>query len=298
MNTESITQSIIEGQTSEPAPEVNNEPLNVNNEENNIELKPDNDLSRRLAIIAKKEKALMQKQQEHQQKMKDLEEKYSKLSQWEELDKLAQENPSEFFKKKGLSFEQIQQKMLESMPDDEIDPIQKQLKELQSKLAQKDDEYKKLLDERFSQEKDSEKQKQIEEQSKHYAQELNSFIETNKEEFDLVNTFGASQEVFNVVKEVYLRTAEKGQPKLLDMKEACALYEKKLEEQVKTLLQSNKVKKLLGTYEEENPLSQVLGQFTIDDTFTATSANSPELKTEAERVKAAAKLFESQFKQL
>ena len=80
--------------------------------------------------------------------------------------------------------------------------------------------------------------------------------------------------------------------------EGCELYEKKLEETVHGMSKSDKVKKILGLVNGEGDfLSQLVsGQKTIDDSFSQSSANSPELKTEEERLRAAAKLFEQQLK--
>jgi hypothetical protein len=289
MSTEAITQAI-----------VNEFSAPVESTENAVEaIEPqgDSDLAQRLAIVAKKEKSYYEKRKQDEVKNKSLEERYEKLKEWEELDKLATENPSEFFKKKGLSFEQIQQKMLESMQDDELDPIQKQLKELQAKLASKDDEYKKLMDDKFSERESAQKQQEIEEQSKFYNQELKKFIGENLDDYDLINTFEAAEEVFNVIKTVYLKTSENGNPKLLAFKEACDLYEKKLEEVAQNMTKSKKVAKIFGTnIGEEDIFGKVSGQTTLDDSFSSSSAHSPELKTDAERLRAAAKLFEQQLK--
>lgn len=286
MSTEAITQGIISEVTT-PTEQVEQPVETVNN---------DPDFSSKLAILAKKEKSILQKAQEHQQKMKELEEKMSKLQQWEELDKLAQDNPAEFFKKKGLSFEQIQQKMLESLGDEDLDPIQRQLKELQNKLASKDDEVKKLLEETLLEREKKAKEQEIEEQSKYYAQELKKHIDSKSEEYDLIKTFGAEDEVFNVIKTVYLKTAETGAPKLMSFDEACGLYEKKLEELVSGMQKSKKVSKIFGVSDIDDPFGKVFGQKTLDDTYSQSSANSNELKTEEERLKAAMKLFEQQIK--
>lgn len=294
MSTEAITQSIIESQTADAAPVESAESAPIDS----FEVSPsgDSDLAQRLAILAKKEKGLLTKQQSFAQKMKEIEEKEKKLSQWEELDRLASENPSEFFKKKGLSFEQIQQKMLESMQDDELDPIQRQLKELQSKLASKDSELEKLLNDKLAERDQAKKEQEIEEQSKFYNQELKKFIQEKSEDYDLINTFDASDEVFNVIKTVYMKTAEKGAPRLMSFDEACNLYEKKLEEQVQSMKKSKKVLRLFGAEAHEDEIAKVFGQTTLDDSFSQSSSTSPEFKTEAERLKAAAKLFEQQIK--
>lgn len=292
METGSITESIVSQAVN---PEV------VNNASESIEVESSaphvDDWSQKLALLAKKERGLLEKQKSWQQKLKDIEEKEKKFSEWEQLDRLATENPSEFFKKKGLKFEELQDKMLASLTDEELDPIQKQLKELKTQLSSKDEEYKKLLEEKFAEQDSLKKNQEIEEQSKYYNAELKKFIQTKADDFELITTFEAADEVFSVIKQVYLKTAESGAPKLMTFDEACQLYEKKLEETVQGMAKSNKVKKLLGVNADDDFFgSKVMGQFTLDDSFSQSSANSPELKTEEERLRAAAKLFEQQLK--
>lgn len=292
METGSITESIV---SQEVNPEV------INNASESIEVESSapqvDDWSQKLALLAKKERGLLEKQKSWQQKLKDIEEKEKKFSEWEQLDRLATENPSEFFKKKGLKFEELQDKMLASLTDEELDPIQKQLKELKTQLSAKDEEYKKLLEEKFAEQDSLKKNQEIEEQSKYYNAELKKFIQSKADDFELITTFEAADEVFSVIKQVYLKTAESGAPKLMTFDEACQLYEKKLEETVQGMAKSNKVKKLLGVNADDDFFgSKVMGQFTLDDSFSQSSANSPELKTEEERLRAAAKLFEQQLK--
>jgi hypothetical protein len=187
--------------------------------------------------------------------------------------------------------------MLASLTDEELDPIQKQLKELKTQLSAKDEEYKKLLEEKFAEQDSLKKNQEIEEQSKYYNAELKKFIQSKADDFELITTFEAADEVFSVIKQVYLKTAESGAPKLMTFDEACQLYEKKLEETVQGMAKSNKLKKLLGVNADDDFFgSKVMGQFTLDDSFSQSSANSPELKTEEERLRAAAKLFEQQLK--
>lgn len=292
METGSITESIVSQAVN---PEV------VNNASESIEVESSapqvDDWSQKLALLAKKERGLLEKQKSWQQKLKEIEEKEKKFSEWEQLDRLATENPSEFFKKKGLKFEELQDKMLASLTDEELDPIQKQLKELKTQLSAKDEEYKKLLEEKFAEQDSLKKNQEIEEQSKYYNTELKKFIQSKADDFELITTFEAADEVFSVIKQVYLKTAESGAPKLMTFDEACQLYEKKLEETVQGMAKSNKVKKLLGVNADDDFFgSKVMGQFTLDDSFSQSSANSPELKTEEERLRAAAKLFEQQLK--
>jgi len=291
METSLITESIV-------SQAVNPEVINNASESIEVESAPQvDDWSQKLALLAKKERGLLEKQKSWQQKLKDIEEKEKKFSEWEQLDRLATENPSEFFKKKGLKFEELQDKMLASLTDEELDPIQKQLKELKTQLSAKDDEYKKLLEEKFAEQDSLKKNQEIEEQSKYYNAELKKFIQSKSDDFELITTFEAADEVFSVIKQVYLKTAESGAPKLMTFDEACQLYEKKLEETVQGMAKSNKVKKLLGVNADEDFFgSKVMGQYTLDDSFSQSSANSPELKTEEERLRAAAKLFEQQLK--
>ena len=293
MSIEAITGSIVESVTSEPTESAE---LPIEGSSEIAAPQGDSDLAQRLAILAKKEKGLLAKQQEQAARLKEYEEKASKLKQWEELEGLLQKDPVEFFKKKNVDFNDVQQKWLSSLNDEDIDPIQKQIKELQTKLASKDDEYKALLEEKLNERENVKKQQEIEEQSKYYNQELKKFITDKADQYDLINTFEASDEVFNVIKTVYLKTAEKGNPKLMTFDEACDLYEKKLEEHVQSMKKSKKVTKIFGVEDSEDIFGKVSGQITLDDSFSPSSAHSPELKTESERLRAAAKLFEQQLK--
>lgn len=297
MDTTAITDSIV---TNAVNPAVHDAIHLDGNEEAKSESSQfgqDNDFSQRLAILAKKEKGLLEKQKSWTQRQKEIEEKEKKLAEWEGMEKLVQENPYEFLKKKGISYENLQEKMLASLTDEEMDPIQKQLKELKTQLASKDEEYKKLLDDKLAEQDAKKKETEIEEQSKYYNAELKKHIASSGEKYDLIQTFEAADEVFNVIKQVYLKTSERGAPKLMTFDEACDLYEKKLEETVQGMSKSNKVKKIFGLGNgEDDFLSQLVsGQKTIDDSFSQSSANSPELKTEEERFRAAKKIFEQQI---
>ena len=297
MDTTAITDSIVTNAVNPAVHEAIHLDGNEELKSESSQFGQDNDFSQRLAILAKKEKGLLEKQKSWTQRQKEIEEKEKKLAEWEGMEKLAQENPYEFFKKKGISYENLQEKMLASLTDEEMDPIQKQLKELKTQLASKDDEYKKLLDDRLAEQDAKKKETENIEQEKYYKSELNKYITNSGEKYDLIKTFGAADEVFDVIKQVFIKTSERGAPKLMTFTEGCELYEKKLEETVQGMSQSNKVKKLLGFGNgEDDFLSQLVsGQKTIDDSFSQSSANSPELKTEEERFRAAKKIFEQQI---
>lgn len=288
---EGITESIVTQVTS---------PVETQTTEQATQDQPaaqDTDLAQRLAILAKKEKGILTREQEYKQKLKEYEEKAAKYSQYDELDKLVSENPLEFFKRKGLSFEEIQQKMLQSLNDEDIDPIQKQLKELSEKLASKDKEIAELLEKKLAEKEEDSKKKNLDEQSKHYQAELNKFLESNKDEYELINAMGVQEEVFDVIKTVYLQTSEKGAPKLLTFKEASDLYEKEIANKIETLKNIKKVQSMFGIQQDESDIiAKLSGINTIDDSFTQTSSTSPDLKSEEERTRAAAKLFEQQLK--
>lgn len=257
------------------------------------------DFSQRLSILTKKEKGLMAKQRELEAKLKELQEKEGKVGEYSEIDKLLDENPAEFFKRKGKSFEDIQEKWLASLSDDDIDPIQKQIKELKQQLANKNSEFEKMFEEKLSKKEQMEQEKKIEEQKSEYKTHLNKFIDQNTEKYELINKVeGSREEVFELMTQVYMKTLESGKPKLLTFEEACDLYEAELEKQIEVLLQSNKVKKKLGLSEgmSEQDLAKFVGHETLDDTFAPTSSISADQKSERERELAARKMFEEMMK--
>jgi hypothetical protein len=80
-------------------------------------------------------------------------------------------------------------------------------------------------------------------------------------------------------------------------KKMTATQKEKKEDIVKGMKKSKKVSKIFGAdIGEEDIFGKVSGQTTLDDSFSSSSAHSPELKTDAERLRAAAKLFEQQLK--
>jgi hypothetical protein len=293
MDTAAITDSIISNVTT---------PQNAPSEQEGIDqpietLVKDDDMSKRIAILAKKEKSILDNQRSYQQKIKELEERESRLGKYSKFDDLNDDNAIELLREKGLNFEKIQEKWLSQLGDDDIDPIQRQLKELTTKLSKKDEEYAKLLEEKLSERDNVKKQQEIEQQSQYYNQELKSFISENAEKYDLVSTFDAADEVFKVIKDVYLKTAERGEPKLLTFEDAANLYEEKLAELVKGMSKSKKVMQLLGVSSTEDDITaQLLGQKTIDDSFTLTSSKGADGMTQKEREKAAAQMFEQMIK--
>ena len=280
MNTESITSKIVESRTA-PAPEPEMESTDIKPEE----------MGSRLAILGKKEKGILEKERALQAKWKEIEEKEAKYSKYSQFDDVNEENAFEFLKGKNIPLEKVQEKWLSSLGDDDLDPIQKKIKELESKLASKDSEMKKILDETLSERDSKVQQQEIEKQSSLINENLKKFVSDKAEDFDLIKTFGAEEEVFNVIKQVYMKTAESGEPKLLSFEEACQEYENSLVEKVKVLLGSKKVQSILGGNPDDK-IAQLLGQKTIDDSFSQSSASSPDYKTQAERDEAAKKLFE------
>lgn len=289
MDISSISNSIVQSQTApaQDTPVENEEVLSPSDV-------PQDQMGSRLAILAKKEKAIRESQSSYAEKLKDIEAREAALSKYKGFDDVNDENAVDFLKTKGLSLEKLQERWLSTLSDEDMDPIQKQISELTRKLASKDDEVKKLLEETLSKRDMESKDREIEEQSVHYNKACKEFITENAEKYDLITTFDAAEEVFKVIKDVYLKTAEIGPPKLLKFDEAADLYEGKLADMVKGMQKSRKVRELLGQEENEgNDLAQLLGQNTIDSSFRQSSAHSPELKTQAERDRQAAKLFES-----
>jgi hypothetical protein len=291
MGTEAITSQIVSQLTTPQADAGSQAPEQATQSQGG-----DTDMANRLSILARKERGLLDKEKSIQQKLKEYEEKNARLSKYESFDTLDEEKAIQLLSQKGISLEKLQEKWLSQLNDDDLDPVQKQLKELRAQLSSKDDEMKKILNETLGERDKKEKETQLEQQSKQYHSELKKFIGENAEKYDLINTFGAADEVFQVIKDVYMKTSESGEPRLLSFDEASELYEKKLEESVGTWVKSGKVKKLIGLDPEEQIFASMSGQKTIDDTFTQSSGQSPELKTQAERDRAAAKLFESMIK--
>ncbi len=155
--------------------------------------------SRRFAQLAREQKKLRQERDEMKRVQQELDARKSTVSSYDELQKLARENPYEVMQKLGLDYEALSRQVLQ---DGEITPEQKMAGEV-----------KRLRDEINSMKAEREELVRQEEAKKYqntystFVDEIKTFVE-NTSEFDFVKANNAYHVVAEVMQEHYNSTQE------------------------------------------------------------------------------------------
>lgn len=220
----------------------------------------DIDFSSKFAALTRKEKALLKRQ-------KELEEKYTKASEYEKTMTLAKKDPVKFLESVGLSYKEITDFLL----NDNKPTVESQLDELRREY---ENEKKQRELEKEKQELERKKQEEA-----HFAQvvenhkkQIRSFLDTNRDNYELCAMNDATEDIFEVIEEYYQRNNE-----ILPIDKAAEAVEKYLEQEAMKLFQAKKLAAKRSITEDgsktETPAQSVsktitnkTGEFTLQDT--------------------------------
>ena len=155
--------------------------------------------SRRFAQLAREQKKLRQERDEMKRVQQELDARKSTVSSYDELQKLARENPYEVMQKLGLDYEALSRQVLQ---DGEITPEQKMAGEMK-RLRDEIDAMKAERAELVKQEE----AKKYQDTYSTFVDEIKSFVE-NTSEFDFVKANNAYHVVAEVMQEHYNSTQE------------------------------------------------------------------------------------------
>jgi len=178
------------------------------------------DYSRRFAELAKRDAHLS----DREKKIKQYEEK---LKQYERLEKLKQEDPASFLEETGMNFEQLARAVIEKTAGKKDLTADEKIALLEKKL----------------QERDEKEQLELEQRAiTKFKTDLNTFVSENKETYELINSLGEQDLVYEVIEEYFERNK-----KVLDHKTAADLVEEQLMDRLKSLKDAKKVKNLFAS---------------------------------------------------
>ncbi len=155
--------------------------------------------SRRFAQLAREQKKLRQERDEMKRVQQELDARKSTVSSYDDLQKLARENPYEAMQKLGLDYEALSRQVLQ---DGEITPEQK----MAGEMKRLRDEINSMKAERAELVKQEEAKKYQDTYST-FVDEIKSFVE-NTSEFDFVKANNAYHVVAEVMQEHYNSTQE------------------------------------------------------------------------------------------
>ena len=155
--------------------------------------------SRRFAQLAREQKKLRQERDEMKRVQQELDARKNTVSSYDDLQKLARENPYEVMQKLGLDYEALSRQVLQ---DGEITPEQKMAGEMK-RLRDEIDSMKAERAELVKQEE----AKKYQDTYSTFVDEIKSFVE-NTSEFDFVKANNAYHVVAEVMQEHYNSTQE------------------------------------------------------------------------------------------
>ena len=221
------------------------------------------DFSRKFAALSRREKEIRAKEAEYEQRIAELEQRFVAQEPQKEteipFDVRLRQNPLKALESVGLSYDKLTELALN---DGKLTP------EMQMKLMREELEtdYKSKFEDLEN--RLVEKEKGLEEQRYEdiklgFQNEIESFVNSNGEEYELIKANDANDVVYEVIEEHYNETG-----KILDIKEAAEAVESYLEEEATKLLQLSKVRSKFNPGDnEQEPQRQ--SQVTLSNAHSA-----------------------------
>tara|TARA_R110001599_G_scaffold645_4_gene2999 strand:- start:1285 stop:2151 length:867 start_codon:yes stop_codon:yes gene_type:complete len=239
------------------------------------------DFSRKFAALSRKEKEVRSREAEYEQRIAELEQRFAAKEPQKEIeipfDVQLRQNPLKALESVGLSYDKLTELALN---DGKLTP------DMQMKLMREELEtdYKSKFEDLES--RLVEKEKGLEEQRYEdiklgFQNEIESFVNSNGEDFELVQANDAKDVVYDVIEEHYNETG-----KILDIKEAAQAVENYLEEEAEKLLQLSKIRSKFNTgNNEQEPQRQ--SQVTLSNAHSAQANERVARKLSEEESKSA-----------
>ena len=221
------------------------------------------DFSRKFAALSRREKEIRAKEAEYEQRIAELEQRFVAQEPQKEpeipFDVRLRQNPLKALESVGLSYDKLTELALN---DGKLTP------EMQMKLMREELEtdYKSKFEDLEN--RLVEKEKGLEEQRYEdiklgFQNEIESFVNSNGEEYELIKANDANDVDYEVIEEHYNETG-----KILDIKEAAEAVESYLEEEATKLLQLSKVRSKFNPGDnEQEPQRQ--SQVTLSNAHSA-----------------------------
>tara|TARA_R110002167_G_scaffold218671_2_gene423328 strand:- start:1342 stop:2205 length:864 start_codon:yes stop_codon:yes gene_type:complete len=252
--------------------------------------KESEDFSRKFAALSRKEKAIRSRESEYEKKLAELEEKLKASDEKPKevevpLERRLRSNPLKALEELGLPYDKLTELALN---DGQL------TSDMQMKLMREEleNDYKskfEALEERLSEKDKVEEQKRYDNVQKNFIDEIGSFVEKNKEEYEFISVNKADNVVYDVIEEHYNETG-----RILEVKEAADAVESYLEEEAEKLLNLTKVKNRLSRKENEHePEPQRQSQVTLSNAQSAQANERVERKlTDEESKREIAKMLQ------
>ncbi len=249
--------------------------------------KPD-EMSAKFAALAKKERNLRFSQMQYKTKETALAERERKIAEREALwETEFKEKPLEAIKRRGYSYEDLTKAALNDGkfdPETEVKGVKSEIEKFRQEQADKD---KRAQEAALKQQEDAEK-----ETVEAFKLNIGKHIEANKDKYELVALYDASELVYSTVEEHFERTKAAGTPKILTIDEAAQLVESYLESEIeRTATGSKKFQAKYQAAKAADPQNPPKTSTTLTNEHTSTAPSFLPSHTENDRIaRALAKL--------
>jgi hypothetical protein len=251
-----------------------------------------------LAVLARKEKKIMDERKSLGEQKKEFEAKMARLQELEELEALLNDNPLEVLKRKNIPVSKINELYLGEANDEDVDPMTARIAQLEKQVK----EYQAKFDSKLSEEEEAKingQKEKVSAQTQALITEIESVIKGN-EAFELLESVGegAAQQVLDLMQEMYNQSKEKNpdNPTILKPHEAAEMIENYLAEELKKTLSLKKVKALLGAKDSESDeidLFSHVNENTLTDNYKSSSIITSDDLSEQQRIENAKKLLQT-----
>jgi len=221
------------------------------------------DFSRKFAALSRREKEIRAKESEYEQRIAELEQRFASKEPKSEpeipFDVRLRQNPLKALESVGLSYDKLTELALNDgnlTPDMQMKLMRE---ELESDYKSKFDD----LENRLSEKEKNDEERRYDEIQMNFKDEIESFVDSNKENFELIDANEATDVVYDVIEEHYNETG-----KVLGIEEAASAVESYLEDEAEKLLKLSKVRsKFNARNDEQEPQRQ--SQVTLSNAHSA-----------------------------
>ena len=226
---------------------------------------PDRDeFNRKFAALSRREKEIRAKEAEYDKRIAELESRFQPKQEVEKEPELPfeyrlKQNPLKALEDMGLSYDKLTELALN---DGKLTP------DMQMRLMREEleNDYKskyKELEERIIEKEKNDEQRRYDEIEMGFKNEIEAFVNSKPEQFELIQANEAKDVVYDVIEEHYNETG-----KILDIEEAAQAVESYLEEEAEKLLSLGKLRYKFNTGDfEQQPQRQ--SQVTLSNAHSA-----------------------------
>lgn len=197
--------------------------------------RPD-EMSSKFAALAKKERIARLQAAQVKKQREALAERERVIAERERgFQEEFKRSPLEALKKLGYTYDDITKAALNDGKFDastEVKEVRSEIQRLREEQAEKDKKAQEAIE--------TAAQKAEQDAIEAFRGRISETIEAQKDKYELVHLYDASELVFQTVEEHYARTAKEGKPKILSVDEACELVEQYLESEIDRMAKTSK----------------------------------------------------------